>query len=184
MATKATAKSPRKATAPQKATPPRKATGRQAAPRKAATRPRAAGTANGDPTPVNGAGAVPAPETSPASNGQVRESALPQDNSGQIQSPYPAGTATYTFFPQLGADGQPTMEALPPIIIPKFSTLNPSRKWLWAMYDKGPLIQAFEWMKLGDVPEHIQERIVELPDEEYERFWDGWFGEARVTQGE
>ena len=170
MATRTTGKSPARKSAPRKA-----------APRKAASRTRAAGAASGDTTPVNGAVAASAPDN----DAQVQATAQPQDNSGAVKSPYPAGTPTYMFFPiLLDAEGQPLPETVAPIIIPKFTTLNPGRVWLWSIYDKGPLIQAFEWMKLAGVPMDIQERIVNLPDEEYDRFWDGWFGEARINQGE
>lgn len=129
---------------------------------------------------------APAPNTSNSPvNGEVHESALPKDNSGTVKSPYKKGVPTYTFLPvYTNPDGTPVLESVAPIIFPKFATLNPPRSWLWSIYDKGPLIQAFEWMNLAGVPRDIQERVVNLPDEEYDRFWDGFFGEARITQGE
>lgn len=185
MATKAAAKSPRKAS-------PRKA-----APRKAASRPRAADATRGDAAPVNGAVVASAPgEDVQADNGQVRESALPQDNSGMIKSPYPKDTPTYIFFPQLSpeqvASAQRELmltaaQAQEPIIIPKYATLNPKTLWLHRVWHAGPLVQAFEWMTLAGVPNAIQQRVFWMDDDapdEYQRFWDGWFGEAKTTQGE
>lgn len=171
---------------------------RKAAPRKAASRTRAAGATSGDPTPVNGAGVAPAPENDNAAptNGEVRESALPQDNSGMIQSPYPPDTPTYTFFPVFPPDkvklaqqelGLTEEQVQAPMIIPKFTTLKPKTRWLDSIYDLGPIAQAFEWMRLAKVPAAIRTRVFWMDDEvpeEYKRFWDGWFGEAKITQGE
>lgn len=97
-----------------------------------------------------------------------------------VKSPY-GDRPTFTFFPQIDTDN-PLL--LAPIVFPKFTSVHAPRKWLWRVYDKGPLIQAFEWMKLAGVPRDVQERVIDLPDNEYERFWDAWFGEARVTPGE
>lgn len=185
MAAKAPAKSPRKASSQRKA-----------APRKAASRSRAAGATSGDAAPVNGAVVAPAPDNASPANGEVRESALPQDNSGMIKSPYPAAIPTYTFFPDLTpaqvANGQRELQLtedqmLQPIIVPKYSTLKPKTLWLRRMWRMGPLAQAFEWLTLAGVPDDIQDRVFWMDDDaplEYRRFWDGWFGEAQVTQGE
>lgn len=83
-----------------------------------------------------------------------------------IDDPYPPETPRYHFLPK---DGTPA------IVFPTFTSLRPGRKFIWRIYKMNALVQGFQWMNLAGVPERIQERVVDLPDDEYERFWAGWF---------
>lgn len=85
---------------------------------------------------------------------------------GDIDDPYPEGVPRHFFLPAAGG---------PPIVFPAFTSLRPPRKFIWSIYKKNAMIQGFEWMNFAGVPERIQERVVDLTDGEYQRFWKEWF---------
>lgn len=95
---------------------------------------------------------------------------MPPPPEPTIQHPY-GDKPVYVFKP---ADGNP------PIIFPKISTVEITTKFMWKIYDLAEIFQSFEWMNLAGVPREIQERVVDLPINDRQRFWSGWFND--VTQ--
>lgn len=80
--------------------------------------------------------------------------------------PYAEGIDRYQYLPK---DGSPA------IVFPAFYTRVPSRHFIWSIYKRSELLQGIEWMQFFEVPARIQERVMLLPDDEYQAFWKGWF---------
>lgn len=139
------------------ATPPkaRKATKRATAPRKvAATRAK--------------------PKVSEHLNGSEPEETLqPVTPPEQVVAKKPAAPThpygnvpVYVFKPSNGGA---------PIVFPKISTLPVTTKFMWSIYNLNEMFQSFEWMNLAKVPRDIQERVIDLPLPDRQRFWSAWF---------
>lgn len=87
------------------------------------------------------------------------------------ESPY-GDRPTFTYRPEDGSE---------PIIFPKSSVLweevdgvKPI-KFLWKVRKLSEVYQTFEFMDRAKVPDHIQERVLDLPDDERGTFFDHWF---------
>jgi hypothetical protein len=157
--------------------PARKATPRKAAPRKQAraATARAGGGANGEaveaaPPPPGETNGAEVPSVDQAAPNQAVK--LVPDH--EVVNPYKDKTDDiYVHFPRNGD---------PPIVFPAARTLKLDRHFIWSIYKKSAMVQGFEWMERAEVPEHIQERVVMLEDDEYEAFWAGWFKSMGVVQ--
>lgn len=133
-------------------TPKARKTKKATAPRKAARARVESGNGHGTPAPV---------ADSPS---EFRP--LPQKQ--EVAHPY-GNRPVYVFQPEGGGA---------PIVFPKIATVPVSAKFMWKIYDLAEIFQSFEWMKLAGVPRDIQERVVDLPIRERERFWTGWFNDV------
>lgn len=94
---------------------------------------------------------------------------------GGLDGFYPKGTDLYTFTTKSGVK----------IPFPRFANLpTPNRAFFWRLYGLEPVFQGFEWMRYAAVPDEIQAVAVELPDDEYDALFDGWFADAQLSAGE
>lgn len=75
----------------------------------------------------------------------------------------------------------------PPIVFPAINTVRPTQKFFWKIYKLNEMFQSFEWMNLADIPREIQERVLDLGEQDvYEQadFFRGWFAPiSRPQQG-
>lgn len=78
---------------------------------------------------------------------------------------YPSGTKLFTYKP---ADGRA------PIQFP-LEFEYPNKVWLWKLNKQPFLAQTWAWMTRAKVPDAIQLRAQELPDEEYPILFEKWF---------
>jgi len=81
---------------------------------------------------------------------------------------------TFTFRPA---------DASEPIVFPKSSALweevdgVKAIKFLWKVRKLNETYQTFEFMDRAKVPDEIQERVLDLPDDDRRRFFDQWFSD-------
>lgn len=82
------------------------------------------------------------------------------------------GNPTFTYRPEDGSD---------PIVFPKSSVLweevdgVKAIKFLWKIRKLNNTYQTFEFMDRAKVPDEIQGRVLDLPDEERGKFFERWF---------
>jgi len=114
-------------------------------------------------TPATPAPPVEVPEFDPARAG------IPDHPYGDKQ--------VYVFRPSDGTS---------PIVFPAILEVRPTQKFFWTIYNLNEMFQAFEWMKLADVPRSIQELVMNLGErsmEEQAEFFRGWFAPLTRPQG-
>ena len=79
---------------------------------------------------------------------------------------------TFTFHPSDGSE---------PIVFPKSEVLwetvdgVTAFKFLWKIRKLNEAYQSYEFMDRAKVPDEIQERVVDLPDDERREFFASWF---------
>lgn len=81
------------------------------------------------------------------------------------KSHYPEGTRLFTYTPNGGGE----------VIELPLDFEYPDKKWLWRNSKLPFLGQTFEWLNRAKVPNAMQERVVELPDDEYPDMFSQWF---------
>lgn len=80
----------------------------------------------------------------------------------------------FSYQPEDGSD---------PIVFPKASVLwgevggVKALKFLWKVRKLNEAYQSFEFMDRAQVPDDMQERVVDLPDEERRKFFNKWFAD-------
>lgn len=191
------------ATRQARKSPARKATPRKAAPKKAAAT-RADDAANGEAVeaaasslgnngqaPDNGAQVNGQPAMAATVAGDMSSTANKAVNLvGEVDNPYVVRDGDGNPVLSEATDDEPAKpiplsedllliwpmrDGSPPIVVPSMLTLPITRKFLWSIRKKSDLVQGWEWMDLAKVPDYIQERIVDLSDQDYEAFWTQWF---------
>lgn len=73
-----------------------------------------------------------------------------------------------------------------PIVFPHISEVQPTQKFFWKIYNLNEMFQAFEWMKMADVPRAIQEQVMDLGERnmnEQAEFFRGWFAPLTRPEG-
>jgi hypothetical protein len=79
---------------------------------------------------------------------------------------------TFTYRPEDGST---------PIVFPKSSVLweevdgVKAIKFLWKVRKLSEVYQTFEFMDRAKVPDEVQERVLDLPEDEREKFFTNWF---------
>jgi hypothetical protein len=79
---------------------------------------------------------------------------------------------TFTYRPEDGSA---------PIVFPKSSVLweevdgVKAIKFLWKVRKLSEVYQTFEFMDRAKVPDDVQERVLDLPSDEREKFFANWF---------
>ena len=80
----------------------------------------------------------------------------------------------FTYRPRDGSD---------PIEFPHINAVTVTPKFFWKIYAMNEMFQSFEWMNQAEVPRPIQERVMDLPDDEKAAFFRGWFQAIAQPQG-
>lgn len=65
-----------------------------------------------------------------------------------------------------------------PIVFPHITEVKPTEKFFWRIYKLNEMLQSFEWMDFAGVPRYIQERVIDLGEQdrlEQAEFFRGWF---------
>lgn len=78
----------------------------------------------------------------------------------------------YTYQPLDGSE---------PIVFPHISTCRPTPVFFYDNRNKSEMHQAFAWMDLAGVPDHIGRRLFVLPDHEQATLLREWFAGLNLT---
>jgi hypothetical protein len=78
----------------------------------------------------------------------------------------------YTYRPKDGSEA---------IVFPHIATCRPTAKFFYLNRNKDEMHQAFAWMDLCEIPDHIGARLFDLPDEEQGTLLKEWFGGLSLT---
>jgi hypothetical protein len=91
----------------------------------------------------------------------------------------PEAPKDFTFHPQDGSDPitvTSVQEAIPP---------GKQRWFFWKLRKLQGLEQPIFWLDQAGIPDHLQEKIMLLPDQEWARFYEEWMADgAGATPGE
>lgn len=86
--------------------------------------------------------------------------------------PYPEGVQCFSYEPKGGGD---------PILLP-INGIEPAGKlWHFDVAQLPILQQTWAWMRHANVPKEIQRQAQMLPDAEYFKMFDEWFGIMRAA---
>lgn len=98
------------------------------------------------------------------------------DKAGVPDHPYGA-KKVYVFRPSDGSA---------PIVFPHITEVKPTEKFFWRIYKLNEMLQSFEWMEFAEVPRYIQERVIDLGEQDRSQqadFFRGWFAPLTRPNG-
>lgn len=85
---------------------------------------------------------------------------------------------TFTFTPKDGGD--PITVASVKVAIPE----GKQRWFFWKLRKLQGLEQPIFWLDQAGIPDHLQEKIMLLPDQEWARFYEEWMRDGGASPGE
>ena len=106
------------------------------------------------------------------------EAAPKLDQNKTVVPDHPYGDKkVYVFRPKDGSS---------PIVFPHITEVQPTEKFFWRIYKLNEMLQSFEWMDFAQVPRYIQERVIDLGEQdrlEQAEFFRGWFAPLTRPNG-